>query len=222
MPAKKSGRAKRKGARRAKRRGQALTTINRSLQPFANRYICKMKYAATVQTGFTGQFLFNLNSVWDPDRTGTGHQAYGFDSMALIYNRYRVVSCGWRIQAPLLSSANPVTVACIASNDTSINWPDSGVMLENPRAKYITQNPGAATTSLSGKVYLPKLAGRTKTQYMADDQYQSNVLGNPTESMLLYIQTFAAVNGFQASAVPLQVVLEYTVEWFDSKHLPQS
>ena len=217
-------RVARKPRRRvAKRKGQVLTNVNRSLQPFATRYIAKMKYATTIATSaLNGQFIFNLNSIFDPDRTGVGHQPYGYDSLATIYNRYRVISCGWRVQHPMASAGVPVTIGCIASNDLGISWTDTGELLENPRAKYITQLPGSTAVTLRGKQHLPTLVGRTKTQYMSDDQYQANVTTSPSENCLLYLQTFASTNGFPTPSQPLQVVLEYTVEWFDSKRLIQS
>ena len=67
----------------AKRRVQKTTNVNRSLQPVPSRYICKMKYSTNVATDINGQYIFNLNSLYDPDRTGTGHQPYGFDNLAL-------------------------------------------------------------------------------------------------------------------------------------------
>jgi len=216
----KPARARKSKARASK--GQALTTVNRSLQPFPNRYVCKLKYATTVVTDALGSYIFNLNSLFDPDRTGGGHQPYGFDNLALLYNRYRCIATGWRIQNPMAANALPVTTGCIASNDASVAWTNTGVMLENPRAKYVTQNPGAASVTLSGKISLPKLMGRTKSQYMADDNYQSPVVGSPNELGLLYIQTFAATNGNTTAGQALQVILEYTVEFFDSKHVVQS
>lgn len=218
--------ARRRNVRRSKgkaRKGRGqLTNVNRSLQPIPNRYICKMKYATTVATSVSGSYIFNLNSLFDPDRTGFGHQPYGFDTLATLYNRYRVISCGWRVQNPVGSTGLPLTTSCMASNDLSISFTNTGVMLENPRAKYITQNPGAGAITLRGKQYLPTLIGRTKTQYMADDSYQANVLNSPTEVCLLYLQTFNALSGEQIAGIGLQVLLEYTVEFFDTKHIVQS
>jgi len=214
----------RRPGRRQKKSG-VLTTVNRSLQPFANRYICKLKYATTISTntvGNVGQYVMNLNSLWDPDRTGTGHQPYGFDNLANLYNRYRVIATGWRVQQPSFSTSSSIITAGISSNDPNISWADTGVMLENPRTKYITQNGGAPAETLRGKIYLPKLVGRSKTQYMADDQYQATVLASPLEFMGLYLQTFSGSTGLPLGGVALQVVLEYTVEFFDSKHVVQS
>lgn len=213
--------AKRK-QRKWKRRAQALSTVNRSLQPIPNRYICKMKYGTTVATGATGQFIFNLNSLFDPDRTGVGHQPYGFDPIANLYNRYRVIACGWRIHNPTAPTGTPVIVASLPSNDLGIVTSNTGLMLEHPRCKYITTNPGATPLTLKGKAYLPKMMGRTKAQYMADDNYQSFVTGSPNELGLLYLQTFNGLSGDGFGGIGLTVLLEFTVEFFDVKHVVQS
>lgn len=208
--------------RRVKRRGGVLTNVNRSLQPFANRYICKQKYATTILTDGNGRYIFNLNSMFDPDRTGVGHQPYGYDTLANLYNRYRVIACGWRVNQPVTAAGSPVTTSSLPSNDPAMTFLDTGVMMENPRSKYITQIPGATAVTLRGKQYLPILFGRTKDQYMADDEYQATILASPSEFAGLYLQTFTATSGLPLSFVALQVVLEYTVEYFDLKHVIQS
>lgn len=215
-----SKRQRRRPARRAARR-KPTTNVNRSLQPFPQRYICKMKYCETNITGaITGQYLYNLNSLFDPDRTGVGHQPYGFDNLALLYNRYRVIKTGWRIESPITEGADFRAVHAIPSNDPAITWGSAGYIRENPRCKYITLNPGAPARTLNGWVTLPSLMGRTSAQYMADDEYQANVGASPTEQAILYVLTTNS-NGNPVQA-PIQVTLEFTVEFFDPKHVLQS
>lgn len=205
-----------------KRRGNKMTNVNRGLQPIPSRYICKMKYATTVTTDATGQYIFNLNSLYDPDRTGLGHQPYGFDNLALLYNRYRVISTGYRVIMPTSTTGTPITVSALPSNDLGITFADDSVIRENPRAKYIVQNPGATALVLHGKVHIPSLMGRTRAQYMADDNYQAVVTSNPSEQALLYLGGFNALTGAPLQFVALNVILEFTVEWFDIKHVVQS
>lgn len=198
------------------------TTVNRSLQPIPNRYICKMKYSTSTVTNATGQAVFNLNSLFDPDRTGIGHQPYGYDPLANLYNRYRVISCGWRVQNPTGATGSAITTAALPSNDLGIVWVATDEMLENPRCKYIVQNPGAPVVTLRGKQYLPKLMGRSRAQYMADDNYQAIVTTSPNELGLLYLQTFNALSGAATGGIGLTVLLEFTVEFFDVKRIVQS
>lgn len=222
-------RTARRPARRPRRRGLArklqsgaLTTINKSLQPIANRYICKMKYATTVLTSASGQYQFRLNSLFDPDLTGLGHQPYGFDNLALLYNRYRVIATGWRIQQPSSFNGTPVVFGALPNNDVSVTWDNFGEMAENPRAKTVLNNPGGSIRVLRGKVSLPKLMGRTRAQYMADDNFQAIVNTNPAENAILYLASFNALTGEAIPNIPIHVILEYTVEFFDLKHIVQS
>lgn len=199
------------------------TLINKSLQPIPMRYICQMKYSQTVLTqaaGNVGSYVFNLNSLFDPDRTGTGHQPYGFDNLALLYNRYRVIGCAWNIQRAMLASDNPVCIGAMATNDINLSYATFSEFREQPRARYVLQNAGAGVISLSGYTDIAKLTGRPKTAYMADDHYGAIVNQSPIENALLFVQTAGAND--VPSSVLVQVTLKYTVEFYDQKHVVQS
>lgn len=205
------------------RKAQRTVNVNRALSPIPQRYITKMKYSQTITTGATfANYAMNLNSVYDPDQTGvlTGHQAYGFDQLAALYNRYRVIACGWRLNLAVGSATVPVIMTAMPAN-TVVTASTGSEIRENPRSKYITQNPGASSAILKGKSYIPSLVGRSKAQYMADDRYQSEVTGNPAEQAILNIQTWTGSDAY-APGVQVQVLLEYTVEFFDIKSLGQS
>lgn len=197
--------------------------VNRALHPIPQRFITKMKYSEQFTTdSTTGAYRFNLNSIFDPNQSGVGHQPYGFDTLATLYNRYRVISCGWRIQVNWQANQNaqPVLVGAIPANEV-LTFSTLSELRENPRAKYINQNYGAETMVLKGKSYLPSLVGRNKAQYMADDRYQAVMTTSPNELAILNVMT--GPNGLDTpGAATLQIVLEYTVEFFDIKHLAQS
>lgn len=205
-------------ARRPKR-----VLVNRALHPIPQRFITKMKYSEQFTTdSTTGAYRFNLNSIYDPNQSGTGHQPYGFDTLATLYNRYRVIACGWRINVNWASNstAQPVLVGAIPANE-ALTFSTLSELRENPRAKYISQNYGGPILTLKGKSYLPSLVGRNKAQYMADDRYQATMTTNPNELAILNVMT--GPSGLDTpGAATLQIVLEYTVEFFDIKHLAQS
>jgi len=214
---------KKRGMRRRKvyRRKQRTTTVNRGLKPFASRYITKAKYSEaftlSLSNGFTQ--IMNLNSLFDPNRTGIGHQPYGYDQLAQLYNRYRVIACSYVING-LGSSGDPIRLAAIPSNEPIASPFTISELCENPRCKWIVQYQGGATQYLKGKVYIPSLFGRTKMQYMTDDRYQADVGSSPAELALLTISTSSLTD----TAVNTQIVvtMEYTCEWFDPKPLDQS
>ena len=53
------------------------------------------KYCTTIGldpgTGTIATYSFRTNSMYDPDRTGIGHQPRGFDQYAVNYNHYTVI-----------------------------------------------------------------------------------------------------------------------------------
>lgn len=212
--------------RAMKKTSQGYKTNNnlKSLNPIAQRYICKMKYAEVVgaSTGGSsyGAYRFNLNSIFDPNQSGTGHQPYGHDTLQTLYNRYRVISCRYRISAISSDSAN-LQVAVIPTNET-ISPTSISEVRENPRAKYALQANGSPLKIISGNVSIPSLVGRTKTQYMADDRYQAQFGGSPSELAFLSMYAGPTSEASTTATIYFNVQLEYTVECFDIKHLNQS
>lgn len=205
--------------KRVWRKRKPTITVNRALNPVPQRTIVKMKYSEAIVTTAAGLYQFNLNSVYDPNRSGVGHQPYAYDTFTTLYNRYRVIATGYRIQGVTSYNGTPYQVAVQPANEvlspTSVNE-----MKENPRSKYITVSPGAGATILKGKVYIPSLVGRNKQQYMSDDRYQALTTADPNELAVLNIKT-SSMADVDLSA-QLNVLLEYTVEFFDVKHLVQS
>lgn len=207
---------------RRKRIARPRVVVNRALHPIPQRYITKMKYSEQFSTDANGNYQFNLNSIWDPNRSGVGHQPYGFDTLATLYNRYRVISCGWRIQPIVVSgNTNNIQLAAFPANESNTTILSMAEMRENPRVKYVTQTSGGGAVTLAGKTYIPSLVGRTKAQYMADDRYQAAVSTSPAELAILNL--LSSANGSDSpNQATFQILLEYTVEFFDIKHLAQS
>jgi len=207
-------------ARKVARRGYKSTNIvGRALNPISQNYVCKLKYCSAVVTNNAGQYVFNLNSLFDPDLTGVGHQPYGYDQLAVLYNRYRVIGTSWHVTC--LKQSAPVVLAALPANETTSGIITCSEMRENPRAKFINQNPGSAVKTLSGYTSIPSLVGRSKAQYMADDRYQADTASSPNEFARLNILANGSADQPLAGE-PLQVTLEFTVEFFDLKHLAQS
>lgn len=221
MPPRRSGRrsAPRKGRKTYGRRKQPTTLINRSLTPFASRFITRMKFSQIALFSTTNGYtqVMNLNSVYDPNRTGIGHQPYGFDQLSAIYNRYRVIACSYVVHA--YNGTTPIRFGVLPSNEIPAIG-DMNEVCENPRSRFAIQLPNGSTQAVKGSVSIPALMGRTKAQYMADDRFQAAVTANPAELALLniYAQSLANVN----VDVNVTVTLQYTVEFFDPHPIDQS
>lgn len=64
--------------------------------PFPAKASARLRYSTTIilnpTVGIPAAQLFRANSIHDPDYTGIGHQPYGHDTYASIYNHYNVRS----------------------------------------------------------------------------------------------------------------------------------
>lgn len=212
---------RRSAPRRTRRTGKGYKTlVNVGLNPIPQRYITKMKYCDSLPmpTAVLGvqSYRFNLNSIFDPNRTGGGHQPYGHDTLQTLYNRYRVIGCSYTISA--ISSTYSLNVAALPSNE-EVTVSSLSEAKEKPRAKFITQSPGGTIKTLKGYVSMPSLMGRTKAQYIADDRYQAQYGADPNELAILNIYAQNINDDTSAPAAQLTVVLEFLVESFDVKML---
>lgn len=214
---------KSKSQKKSYKKSNSTTLVNKALHPIPSRFITKMKYADFVTTDTNGHFYFNLNSVFDPNRTGIGHQPYGHDTLATLYNRYRVIAAGFRIQQTGVGgqATAPVQLGVVPANEQLL-FGSLSELRENPRARYMVQNPGGGAVVLSGKQYIPSLVGRTKSQYMSDDRYQSAVGASPVELAILNCCAATTFSDVPAPNIQFNIIIEYTVEWFDIKTLTQS
>jgi len=217
MVFRRKGRKMPRRKQRAARRPTKL--VNRAVNPIPERYICKMKYSDTFQVTAAGGSLyrFNLNSIFDPNRTGVGHQPYGRDQLATLYNRYRVFKCAYAIT--FFNSTNTLRLAAIPSN-IEMGLANVSEAVENPLAKWGTQTPGGTVKVVSGTVYLPSLVGRSKGQYLADDRYQAQMAESPVEAAILNIIAQTVTDA--AVTIDCTISLTYHVECFDRNSLSQS
>lgn len=207
-----------------KRKYNKKVNVNRALAPFAQRYITKMKYCEAISISSTGPqvYKWNLNSVFDPNRSGIGHQPYGHDQLTPIYNRYRVISCSYVISG-VDTAGRYIQIASLPANEeATIASLTVSEIRENPRARYITQAPNASLKMLKGYVNLASLTGRNKAEYMADDRYSAPASANPQELMVLNVFAQDLADGLNTINTTLNITLTYTVEWFDPKQLGQS
>lgn len=62
---------------------------------------------------------FRLNSVYDPDLSGTGNQPVGFDQWAAFYNKYRVLSTDVEIRLENRSTTGESLTVVYFPTDTA-------------------------------------------------------------------------------------------------------
>lgn len=103
--------------------GQGLqVTVPRAVPHlYNNSYTVKLTYADNYrhdisQNGTAGSYQhFNMNSIFDPDSTGTGHQPLMRDLWASQYDYYAVIQCDYKIRL-WNAAAEAVTYTAAGTN----------------------------------------------------------------------------------------------------------
>lgn len=218
----------RKLMRRYRKKKSTTLPNNSSLAPIPPRFLTKMKYAESfvlTGTGLRTQQM-NLNSLYDPNRSGLGHQPYGFDQLcgpsgSALYNRYRV----YRVDYVVVVANDDYNIhyAVLNTNDASPPIGSVSEARENPRCQYACQNPGGTLKKLTGSINLASLMGRTKTQYTTSDNYQAQYNASPFELGVMNIYCQGLNDDISVSmSHTVNVLLTYHVEFFDPHVLDQS
>jgi len=209
--------SKRRRIFKRKAKSSRTTTRIRSVGPIPQRVICKMKYNEMfTSTLSTLDYVYNLNSVYDPNRTGVGHQPYGFDTYQALYNRYRVFGLHYRISA----AAGFLGRLCVTPANEVSPFSNMSLVQESPRAVSKELNPNKAAV-ISGKANLARINGSLPSVYKSDDRFQAFTTSDPAEAMGLHICVSDAI-GNPASSCFVNVTLVYYVEFFDPKPVGQS
>lgn len=208
-------RVKRRGGRRRyKKRGYTMKVM-KGVGFIAPRLITRMKYTdnLTISTLPTVMSLyeFRLNSVYDPNLTGTGHQPYGFDQLANLYLRYRVFACKWIIQIPPTSDALHIAVLPVNGATAVTSFTQ---VAEYPKAMVKSCSSSTNTTYFKGKCYLPRLGGDKRAEYKSDDRFGAVVTTNPIEDMRLQYYQY---NPSPSATVNTRffITLVYYTEFYD-------
>lgn len=170
--------------------------------------------------------LMRLNSLFDPNQSGTGHQPYLFDTWTAQYDYYRVDAARVELLWNTIGSSADVA-GCFTVNPSSTYTSIAGMTLD--RAAEI-QNVATCTISGSGNTravkqvfYLPinKVEGVTKAKYLAEDNYTALVSANPALNVTAAFGA-ASYSGTGSEAVSVQCVITYYCTMWGRKTQSQS
>lgn len=189
-----------------------------SSDPFEQRKFCKFTYRETftLNVGTSGifgsQVKMSLNSIYDPNSSGVGHQPYGHDTMALIYTSYKVFGCLVKLIITDPSEDGLVLAARIVppnvSADLTGGYHDATLETTMTTSKHIN-NTGKQITHIKQYVPISQAVGVTELQFKAavGSPYSAYFGANPTDQAFLL---FAAANARGASTGSVVVSAEMT------------
>lgn len=179
-----------------------------------------MKYVEnltrTPSSGLAIDYVFLLNSIFDPNSTGTGHQPQGHDQWALFYNRYRVDHVKVRCSVVGVASGYLTMLA----NNASSPITSSTVGPESPLSQSIYYAANGAAKSKVVNYNLADINGVTRAVYNTDDRYQAQFGASPSEILCLHTIWLDAALGTGIGVY--QVEMDFMVTLFDPLQLGDS
>ncbi len=172
------------------------------------------------------QQVFNLNSMFDPDATGVGHQPLYYDQLLTAtgpYQRFRVTRARVRLTVTNIS-ANPVMFAFYLQSGP-LDFPGRELLCEKPLCKkvFLSQSGGSPTVkTIVFDVPIEKVFGITKARLLADDVYAGIYNGNPSQLALGICMTYAQPGAGVVAQTSVAMEIEYFADLFGRPAVPGS
>jgi len=191
----------------------------------ANRRV-KMRYSTTSSfactAGAVGSHLFSLNSAYDPDYSGAGHQPLGFDQWSIFYRSYIVEKAKIRVEI-LNYSAFQAVAGVLLDNNASI--PSTGdLIMEQPTCEsrmVLAQNPTYTKPTVFTKAVAMK--DWFNVTNVLDDvaRFGAKTSADPTN--ICYCAIWGReLQAASTTTIYFKVLLEQTVVFSEPNDLPSS
>lgn len=121
----KGSRKRRRTGRSGSRFGNIVVNPTRSLLP--NKYPVRLTYSQEQQFtldmgGIVTVRYFRSNGMYDPDKTGLGHQPRGFDNFMALYKNWVVVGSKITVNATHVDSTQAIMSVAVLEDGLTPTW----------------------------------------------------------------------------------------------------
>jgi len=190
--------------------------------PFAREMYVRIPYVDQFQQSAPATQLFGvtswaLNSLFDPDQTGSGHQPYQYDQLTGIYKKYMV----YKAKVDLVFS-NPtaddliVAYSVRTANLAGINGSSIASIGERRNTKsFAMVNTGNQKKSISFFVDMATSFAQPNVLFKAnEDKFAAAYNANPTNILFLEVAT-ACTTALGTTGVNVQLRITYYARLYD-------
>lgn len=155
------------------------------------RCLMKLRYAenglSLAPVAYFGQYGLKINSTYDPNLTGTGHQPDMRDMLASVYDKYRVNGC--RIKWRIRNNTSALTTVGILATDSATGSMDSDQIKQRCHVYATLKGNGGEGDSL--ELVLPVNFKSIVGPKLTDSAYTANYTADPSDLIYGYLQACA-------------------------------
>lgn len=152
------------------------------------------------------QAYFSACSLYDPDRTGVGHQPKNFDQMAQYYQHYTVLGAKLSIRG-INAGGTDVPMMVFAIKTDSIapsNLASKNQLLEAAGSKYMYLGKDGKDSHLTSTYSKKKTWGKSAT-----DKLTATTTASPADEIFWQVSAINTKSGQIPDVVPIIVTIEY-------------
>lgn len=202
--------------------------------PLGKTHRQTLKYSDSFTTGAAAAGLgtdmsicntFRVNSLYDPDVTGIGHQPLGFDQLMEFFNRFTVLNCKITLSVSQAASATVASWFGVEVTPTSAtrgsSLPDKQAWLESAATSKTLvglQSSGAPVKTLTRTINMKKFLGVGNV--LDEQNFSGSASSNPADTVYLQVYTACncyALTGTGTTELHWTVQIEYDTVFHDPK-----
>lgn len=191
---------------------------------FPDKMLVRLKYndvnSLVSTSGALDYHQFRLNSIFDTDLTGVGHQPMYHDQVQTLYNHYAVVGSKVKFIIWQLTTAMGAVVGTFTSDDGTVST-DYQTLMENSHAN--NSMIGVATGSNARATFHNVFSARKNLGINAytSQTYKTAFGSNPSEETIVTIWQ-KPLDGGTTVTTYFSVEIEYVVLLTELKEVSQS
>lgn len=209
---------------RPRKNRSRITTTTARTWVVPDRMRVKLNYQQRITlspaAGSLANNVFRLNSLYDPDQTGTGAQPVGFDQLSALYQKYKVYGAKVRAKAVSQGTTNPTSMFDFALVPLleAPTWSNFEDATGNPYRKWtMSGNSNVRPASLTAYWSIARLFG----ERLADDDYSAGIAASPTNTALLYVVA-QPVDRASSMTIVVDISITFYCEMFQRQSLALS
>lgn len=204
-----------------------------SASPFPPQMSFHLPWFDDVQTlsngagGLAGaESIYRLNSIFDPDYSGTGHVPLQYTQLAALYRKYRVTSTSIKVVAR--NSTINSAIVLVQVQDSASTQAVTGYLYRNVQerkgAAWIMPNVYTVESQpveINHTVSMAALDGITYPKFVGNEDYDSLMTTNPTLQTFLRVAV-ADVGGQAAGATTVQIQVQLVFHGYAFDRIDQA